>query len=125
MTRGLLGGAALAGAIVAVALLMKYAQAAHLVAPDVAARGTQVATGLMLAIYANFMPKRIGPVLMQSVLRVGGWVYALAGLVYALAWAVLPLSLAWEVGVAAVGTAVAVSIGYVVWACAARARLTH
>lgn len=125
MMKGLLGGVALAAAMIAVAWLSRYAQAAHLLAPDVAARGGQVVIGLMLAIYANFMPKRIGPALMQAVLRVGGWVYALAGLVYALAWAVLPLSLAWQVGVAAVGTAVAVSLGYVVWACATRARLTH
>jgi hypothetical protein len=125
MMKGLLGGVALAAAMLAVAWLSRYAQAAHLLAPDAAARGSQVVIGLMLAAYANFMPKRVGPALMQSVLRVGGWVYALAGLVYALAWAVLPLSLAWQVGVAAVGTALAVSIFYVVWACATRARLTH
>ena len=47
--------------ILGMAASLKYAQSLELIAPDAAKRTMQVAIGLMLAAYANLMPKDVGP----------------------------------------------------------------
>ena len=77
--------------ILGMAAGLKYAQSLDLVGPEAAKRTMQVTIGLMLAAYANLMPKDVGPwrasslamARSQSALRVGGWSMTLAGLVYA------------------------------------------
>ena len=84
---------AIAVAVLFLALVagLKYAESSELIGPDIAKRTTQVIVGLMLAAYANLMPKDIGrwrtsalaAARSQSALRVGGWSMTLAGLAYA------------------------------------------
>ena len=47
--------------ILGMAAGLEYAQSLDLIAPDVAKRAMQVTIGLMLAAYANLMPKDVGP----------------------------------------------------------------
>ena len=106
----------------------KYAEGLQLVGPDVGARGTQVVIGAALAFYANFMPKSLASPKsspqsvgrMQSVLRLGGWVFALSGLVYAAFWAFAPWPVAQVGSLIAVAGAVVVTLGYAAWTCATR-----
>jgi hypothetical protein len=107
--------------MIVAAMLSKYAQAAHMIAPDTAARAVQVAIGLSLAVYANFMPKRVAAERLQAALRAGGWAFTLAGLGYALLWAFAAPAIAGPASMAMVASALLVCLGYAVWACAARA----
>jgi len=86
---------ALGGFILIAAATLKYAQAENAISPEITKRSMQVLFGLMLAAYANVMPKDIGnwqassraAARSQSALRVGGWSLTLAGLAYAGLWA--------------------------------------
>ena len=51
---------AVAVLFLALAAALKYADRADLIGPDTAKRTTQVVVGLMLAAYANLMPKDVG-----------------------------------------------------------------
>ena len=51
---------ALGGFILIAAATLKYAQAENVISPEVTKRSMQVLFGLMLAAYANVMPKDIG-----------------------------------------------------------------
>jgi hypothetical protein len=124
MTRTLLGGLTLAGLMILTAVLAKYAQAAHIIAPDTATRAVQAAIGLSLAVYANFMPKRVAAERTRIALRAGGWAFTLAGLGYALLWAFADRALAEPLSTALVGAALLICLGYAMWACAARPRVT-
>jgi hypothetical protein len=125
MTRTLLSGLTLGGLMILAAVLAKYAQAAHMIAPDTATRLVQVAIGLSLAVYANFMPKRVAAERTRIALRAGGWAFTLAGLGSALLWAFADLALAEPVSTALVGSALLICLGYAVWACAARPHVTE
>src|SRR5688572_30887800 len=60
---------------------LRAAESAGLLSPDDARRAVQILTGLVLAAYANVMPKQLGPsrrsplaeARAQSALRFGGW----------------------------------------------------
>jgi low temperature requirement protein LtrA len=122
MTKRLvMNGIWMGGLLIVVSLILKYAQHAQMISPEVATRGGEVAIGLVLVLYANMMPKRIATGRRQVALRAGGWAFALAGLADAALWAFAPLSLAWPASMAVVGTGLAVCFGYTVWACAERA----
>jgi len=129
--RPILRGLALGAAMLAVAAILKFAEHAGFLGPDIAARGIQVVIGLMLAFYANFIPKNL-PALreparasarIQSALRFGGWAFALAGLAYAAIWAWAPLPTAGDVSVAVVATAMVSALGYGIWACRTSAQI--
>ena len=125
-TKPLIQGAALAAVMLLAAAGLKYAEALHLIGPDVAARGTQVVIGAALAFYANFMPKSLSSSKsspqsvgrMQSVLRFGGWSFALSGLAYAAFWAFAPFPLAHTGSMVVVAGAMVVTLGYAGWTCA-------
>jgi hypothetical protein len=125
MTRTLLSGLTLAGLMILTAVLSKYAQAAHAIAPDTATRTVQAAIGLSLAVYANFMPKRVAAERTRIALRAGGWAFTLAGLGYAFLWASAARALAELLSPALVGAALLLCLGYAVWACAARPSVTE
>jgi hypothetical protein len=83
-------------------------------------RALQVFSGLVLAVYANFLPKTLGTfrepmsaMRMEAVLRVSGWAFMLGGLGYALT-SLLPLPD--TVPIALLGTATAYVLGYSAWA---------
>jgi len=111
---------ALAALVLGLAVGLRYAESAGLLAADDVRRVMQVAFGLMLAAYANFMPKQLGPVRgsaraeswAQATLRVGGWSLTLAGLAYAGLWALAPLRVADIASMAVVAAALLVTLGY-------------
>lgn len=115
---------------IALALLMlgtsaglKYMEHLGLLEPETVRRLVQVMIGLMLAGYANVMPKNPGawsasPVVVaraQSALRVGGWSLTLAGLLHAGLWAFAPTDVANTASVVVVATAMVVTIGFAGW----------
>jgi hypothetical protein len=83
----------------------------------------QVMIGLMLAAYANLMPKDVGrwrasaaaAAKAQSALRVGGWSMTLAGIAYAGLWAFSPLAFANAASIAVVAVATLITMGYGGW----------
>ena len=124
MTNRLVPAIALAALIIGAALSLGYAEDAGWIGDDTAKRTMQVLIGLMLAAYANMMPKQLGrprsspraEAAAQSVLRVGGWSLTLASLVYAGLWAFAPLDLANIASMIVLGGATAFMLGYSVWA---------
>jgi len=124
ITRQLVIAAGVAAAFLAIAAGLKYAQGLGLIESETARRATQIVLGLGLAVYANFMPKqlclaRVSPVAemrSQTALRVGGWSFALAGLIYAALWAFAPLPLADDLSMVVLVGAVVLTLAYAVWA---------
>ena len=118
--RNLTVALATAGVYIGGALALKAAEKAGLLPPDTGVRALQVFSGLVLAVYANFLPKTLGsfrdPVSamrMEQVLRVSGWAYMLGGLGFAVT-SLLPLPDA--IPLAVLGTATAYVLGYSAWA---------
>jgi hypothetical protein len=115
---------ALAILILAVAGGLRYAEDSGMVGAEGARRTLQILIGLGLAAYSNLMPKRIGrarrspqaEASAQGALRVGGWSLTLAGLAYAGLWAFAPLAIADFASMTVVATALAVTLGYALWA---------
>ena len=113
---------ALAAFILAAAAILSWAGNAGLIQPEDGRRTIQVIIGLVLAAYANLMPKQLGrprhspraEAAAQAVLRVGGWSLTLAGIAYAGLWAFAPLSIADTASMIAVAFALVVTIAYAV-----------
>jgi len=124
MTR-LIPAIALAVTFLATAAGLRYAETAGLIAPDMAQRAVQVMIGLMLAGYANLMPKQLGSRRlsvaaegrMQVARRIGGWALTLAGLAHAVIWVFVPVNIASLASMAVVGTGLALTVGVAVGAC--------
>ncbi|GAA0867855.1 hypothetical protein GCM10009116_02290 [Brevundimonas basaltis] len=127
MTKRLGWAIALAALMLGSAFALRYAEGQGMIGADTAKRGVQVLIGLVLAGYANLMPKRLGPArasaraeaAAQAAVRIGGWSLALAGIAYAALWAFAPLEIADLAGMAVVAGAMVVTVGYAVWAFAA------
>ncbi len=122
-SKSLSHGIALAAALLIGAACIKYAQHHHLLSGSAAERGSQVITGLILAIYANFIPKRprVAPgsaptERMRPTLRLTGGAFAVAGLAYAGLWAFAPMDVAFPLSIVVMAGAIAVSLGYCLWA---------
>lgn len=123
MTKRLGWAIALAAFILGSAFTLRYVEAEGMIGADGARRAMQVLIGLMLAGYANLMPKQLGrprgtpraEAAAQAVLRVGGWALALAGIAYAGLWAFAPLDVADVAGMAVVAAATLLAVGYAVW----------
>ena len=103
--------------IILAALGLKAAEHAQLVPAAIGDRTFQVMIGLGLAFYGNFIPKRIGAVRSavaagrrQTMLRVSGWAFTLAGLAYAALTVALPVPLGATLGMAAIASALAVTV---------------
>ena len=115
---------AVAGTIVAGALLMTLAKQMGLTDQDTVVRVVMAMIGLSIFASGNLMPKmmdgpppqtRAAAAVRQAVRRVGGWALMLSGLAYALLWAFAPRDIATIGSIAAVGAAMVVTIGYAVW----------
>ena len=110
--------------ILAVAAALRWATHAGLLGEDGGRRGTQIVIGLMLAVYANAMPKQIGgaprspraEARIQAALRVGGWAFTLAGLAYVGLWAFAPLAVADLLSMTLVAAAMVLTVSYALWA---------
>ena len=119
-------GLVLAAAILLVSVGLHAARDAGLLGGDGAKRATQVLIGLMLAAYANLMPKQVGGAARspraearaRAALRVGGWSLTLAGLAYAGLWGFAPLAFADTASMVVVAAATAATLGYAVWSFA-------
>ncbi len=123
MTQRLGWAIALAAFILGSALALRYAESAGAIGADDVRRAMQVLIGLMLAGYANLMPKQgrgVGSLAaqtrVQTALRVGGWSLTLGGLIYAGLWAFAPLGIADTAGLFVIAAATLLTLGYAVWA---------
>jgi hypothetical protein len=114
---------ALAALILGSALALRYAESAGAIGADDVRRAMQVLIGLMLAGYANLMPKQgrgtgslFAQARAQTALRVGGWSLTIGGLAYAGLWAFAPPGVADTAGLIVVAAALLLTVGYAVWA---------
>jgi hypothetical protein len=122
LTKRLTWAIALAVFILGSAFALRYAENAGMMGEEAARRTMQVLIGLMLAGYANLMPKQLGrarnsavaEARAQAALRVGGWSLTLAGLTFAGLWAFAPLAFADMASMLVVAAAMVVTIGYAV-----------
>ena len=114
----------LAGVQLGGALALSFAHSQGLIDDDTKTRGVMVLIGLCLAAIGNRMPKtQDGPppksvslaAMRQAVLRLGGWALMLGGLAFAGLWAFAPRDVAPVSSIAAVGVALAVTIGGCAW----------
>ena len=109
-----------AGVYLAGAYALKRAEVSGLLPHGTGVRALQVFSGLVLAVYANFLPKTLGTfrdpmsaMRMEQVLRASGWAFMLGGLGFAVT-SLLPLPE--EVPIAVLGAATAYVLGYSAWA---------
>jgi hypothetical protein len=122
MTKRISSSLAIAAFMLIVAAALRYAQGLDWIGPETARRMVQGMIGLVLAFYANYMPKDIASrgsaravSRSQSALRVGGWSLTVAGLVDAALWAVAPIAFARVAALVVIGTATLVTVGYAGW----------
>lgn len=115
----------LAGFLLALAAGLRLAEGNGLIDGDTARRGVQVAIGLILAAFANRMPKQIrrwrgdqADIREQRALRVGGWSLTLAGLAHAGLWAFAPLAVADTMAMMVVAAATLLTLGFAFWSMA-------
>lgn len=117
---------ALAAFILGSAAGLSYLETNDLIGPDLARRSVQALIGLVLAGYANVMPKQLerlqgsvrAQAAAQAAVRVGGWSLTLGGLAYAALWAFAPLEFANTASIVVVGGATLLTLGYAVWSFA-------
>jgi hypothetical protein len=128
MSKSILNGLTWAGALVVAAAILKLAEGQHAIGRDAAERGFQIALGLTLAVYANYMTKRPTDhgadedgARKQAALRAGAWLFCVSGLIYAAATAFAPHPLDEYLSLGAVGIATLASAGLFARACARRA----
>lgn len=115
----------LTAAYIGAVLGLKFAAGSGLMDTDLAARVVQVLMGLILVGYGNVLPKQLkrprataeAERRTQTALRSAGWSMTMAGLTWAGLWAVAPETIARPLGMVAVAAALAITIGYGVWAC--------
>lgn len=116
-------GLILAGIQLGGALLLVLAQRLGWIDSDITTRGVMILIGLCLAVYGNAMPKsNEGPppqttgeiAVRQSIMRLGGWVMTIGGLVWAALWTFAPRDWAVVGGIAAVLAATLVMVFYAV-----------
>jgi hypothetical protein len=108
---------ALGGLLLAVAAGLAYARKLGVVGAEAPARGTMVLIGMLLVLYANVIPKSVSQhsAKGQSVQRVAGWTFVLAGLGYASIWAFAPIGTAAVTSMSAVGIGFLCVFGYCAW----------
>ena len=114
----------LAAVIIATALAASYAKSEGMISPDLGDRIVMVVVGLVLVVLNNAIPKQLAPpqasaraeALGQSVRRVFGWTMTLGGLAWAAIWAFAPMAVAKPLAIAAMVSAMAIALGYLLWA---------
>jgi hypothetical protein len=109
-----------AGAYLGGAFALKAAERAGFIPHDAASHALQVFNGLILAVYANALPKKLGTfrdpmaaMRWEKVARVSGWAFMLGGVGFAVT-SLLPVP--FEVPIALLGSATAYVLGYSAWA---------
>ncbi len=113
MKKDLIVSFAWAGGIVALALAASLARNLGYIDQDMTTRLVLGATGLMIAWFGNRIPKTFAPGAgARKAQRVAAWSLVLSGLVYAGAFAFLPLDTAIPLGCGAVIAGIVVTFGY-------------
>ena len=124
MTRNRIGLAlTVAAGLFATSALSRYLLTVDVVGAETSRRIVQIAVGLALAVWANYMPKDLmrpgvsacASSVGRSAVRIGGWAMTLAGLTYAGVWAVAPLAVARPVAMAVVALALVVTVTIGLW----------
>ena len=123
MTKRIYSALGIAAFMLVTAAALRYAQGLDVISAEAARRANHTVIGLVLAVFGNFMPKDIARSRMsacaswrlQSPLRVGGWLFTLAGLVYAGFSAFAPIAIADTVAISVVAAATLVTAGYCGW----------
>jgi hypothetical protein len=122
VTKQISSALVIAAVMLAAAAVIKFAQGIELIGAEGASRAIQIVIGLVLAFFGNYMPKDVArsrtgcaESRFQSPLRVGGWLFTLAGLAYAALGAFAPIAIAGTAAMAVVATATLVTAGYCGW----------
>ena len=105
------------------AVMLNELRQRHFVSAEVAARLMGVLMGLVVLVSANAIPKKLVPLARlscdpardQSLRRFGGWVLALGGLGYTLAYALAPIAIAGTLAVCLLAPAVLIVAGFTVF----------
>lgn len=106
----------MASSLIGVALMLAFFRPAGLSA-ETGMRGLGALMGLMVAVYANEVPKRLpqvsrcDPARQQSLRRFIGWMLVLGSLGYAVAWIAVPIRIAPFAAILALGTALTIVLG--------------
>lgn len=112
-----------AAGLFATSALSRYLLTVDVVGAETSRRIVQIAVGLALAVWANYMPKDLmrpgvsacASSVGRSAVRIGGWAMTLAGLTYAGVWALAPLAVARPVAMAVVALALVVTVTVGLW----------
>jgi len=113
MNKGLMGGFAWAGAMLALTAAAVAAHKLGYIDRETVTRLTMGAIGLMVAWYGNRIPKTFTRnASARQVQRVAGWSQVLSGLAYAGLWAFAPIPTATWCGTAVILAGIAVTFGY-------------
>src|SRR5262245_34882919 len=119
MTKRIYSALGIAAFMLVTAAALRYAQGLDVISAEAARRANHTVIGLVLALFGNLMPKDIARSRMsacaswrlQSPLRVGGWLFTLAGLVYAGFSALAPIAIADTVAISVVAAATLITVG--------------
>jgi drug/metabolite transporter (DMT)-like permease len=116
-TQRITGNLTLAFALLTIAAGLAYARRMGLVDIDIPARGTMIASGMLVAIYGNAIPKVIKVTApgARAVQRFAGWAFVLSGLACAAIWTLAPLDVAPDASMIALGSAVLAVVAYTLW----------
>lgn len=114
--------------LITAALILVTSAALALASPtyvnaDLAQRLFGVMLGAVVVLYANAIPKaliplarmRCDPATEQSLRRFTGWALVLGGVGYAMAWLFAPMTSAWILAIALLGTALLVVLLRYAW----------
>ena len=117
------GRAVILQGLLVAALVLTAAVALRLLSPrhvsaELASRLLGILLGLVVAGYANTVPKALAPLTQvrcdpaaeQAVRRVTGWSMALGGLAYAVTWAIAPLAYATPISAGLLGGAALLAV---------------
>jgi len=109
-----------AGLILALAFALTQAVDRGFIEPGTTDRAMGVAIGLVLVVFANLMPKNLGPLSEsrcgpgrgQNLRRFAAWTFVLAGLGHSIIWLTFPIPLAhvWAKVIVASGLVLVVAV---------------
>lgn len=105
------------------AAALKWAEGQGWISAETVRVSVQIALGLMVAYYGNYIPKQVARKAFspdvarrtQSALRFGGWALTLGGLGYAALWAFTPTSFADTASMIVLGAATLATLACVIW----------
>jgi len=78
-------------------------------------RGRGAWAGLVVAVFANVIPKQAAGARRAGAQRIAGWAGVLGGALHALAWLALPLPMAGDAAVAALALAIVAAGAAIAW----------